>query len=272
MSARGRTVALAVAQLAVLVIVLLPILWLYVAALRTNGDIRSGRLLPGGLTLANFGHLFSATGFPRAFVNSTLVALSVAMVTTLTAAMAAYSLARFSFRGRGAVGILLLGAQMVPTLVVLVPLIVVLREAHLANTLQGLALAHLTLGIPVATWLLRSYIEDLPRELEEAALVDGCSRWGALRHVVIPLLRPGIAAVAVFAFILSWGEYLIALALLTGEDTKTLPLAMQGLFELHDIDLGALMAFGVAISLPVALLFAAVQRHLVSGLTAGGIR
>jgi ABC-type glycerol-3-phosphate transport system permease component len=263
---------LAGAQLAVLAVVLLPIAWLYLAALRTNADIRTGSLLPHGLTLDNFSRLLTSDSFTRPFLNSLIAASAVSIVTTLISAMAAYAMVRYRFRGRGLVGGVVLGALMVPWVVALVPLIVMLREVHLADTLQGLVLAHLILGIPVGTWLMSSYIEDLPRELEEAAMVDGCTRWGALWRIVLPLIRPAIAAVGAFSFIISWGEYLIALALLTSDETRTLPLAMQGLFELHDVDLGVLMAFGVVISLPVAVMFIAVQRHLVSGLTAGGVK
>jgi ABC-type glycerol-3-phosphate transport system permease component len=269
---RRTTWSLAAAQLAMLAVVQLPILWLYLASLRTNADIRTGRLVPEGLTLDNFSRLLSSESFTRPFFNSFIAASAVSIVTVLISAMAGYGLARFRFRGRGLVGAVVLGALMVPWIVTLVPLIVILREVQMADTLQGLVVAHLILGIPVATWLLRSYIEDVPPALEEAALVDGCTRWGALWRITFPLIRPAIAAVGAFTFILSWGEYLIALSLLTSEETRTLPLAMQGLFELHDVDLGALMAFGVMISLPVALMFIAVQRHLVSGLTAGGVK
>jgi ABC-type glycerol-3-phosphate transport system permease component len=269
---RRRTWFLAVAQLATLAIVLLPVLWLYLASLRTNADIRTGSLLPEALTLENFSRLLRSDSFARPFLNSLIVAFAVAMLTVVVSTMAAYGLARFRFRGRGLVGGIVLGALMVPWVVALVPLIVMLREVHLADTLQGLVVAHLILGIPVATWLLRSYIDDVPAELEEAALVDGCTRWGALWRIVVPLIRPAIAAVGAFSFILSWGEYLIALSLLTSDQTRTLPLAMQGLFELHDVDLGVLMAFGVVISLPVAVMFIGVQRQLVSGLTAGGVK
>jgi ABC-type glycerol-3-phosphate transport system permease component len=131
---------------------------------------------------------------------------------------------------------------------------------------------HLILALPIAFWLLRNFIDDLPREIEEAAAMDGCGQIGVLRHVVVPLLRPAIVAVGSFAFILSWGEYMVALSLLTSDEVKTLPLAMQTLFQLLGVDLGLIAAAGVLVSLPVAVLFLLVQRQLIAGLASGGVK
>lgn len=262
----------AAAQVAAAVVLLAPVIWMYLASFRPDLDIRSGALVPERLTLANFDHLLHRSGVGTAFVNSTLVALVVSVASTAASTCAAYALTRFTFRGRAGSLALILIAQLVPGLVVLVPLVVALRQFHLANSLVGLAIAHLTLGIPVAVLLLRNYLADIPVSLEDAARIDGCSRAGALWRVVLPLLRPAIFAVTAFSFILSWGEYLLALSLITSEESKTLPLAMQGLFQLHTVDLGEVMAFGVLISLPVAVLFMAIQRNFVSNLGMGGVK
>jgi ABC-type glycerol-3-phosphate transport system permease component len=262
----------AAAQILVALVFLAPVIWMYVASFRTDLDIRGGSLVPHTFTLVNFRHLFARHDVLTAFGNSAFVAAIVSVASTLASVTAAYALSRFRFRGQGlSLGLILL-AQLVPALVVLVPLVVGLRQLHLADSLIGLAVAHLTLGIPVAVMLLRNYLAEIPPSLEEAAWIDGCSRLGALFRVVLPLLRPAIFAVAAFSFILSWGEYLLALSLITSDRAKTLPLAMQGLFELHTVDLGEVMAFGVLISLPVAVLFMAIQRNFVSNLALGGVK
>jgi ABC-type glycerol-3-phosphate transport system permease component len=269
---RTTQVWIAVAQIAAAVVFLAPIIWMYVASLRPNLDIRSGRLIPERLSLDNFATLFSLDVVPTAFVNSFLVAGVSSIVVTTVATLASYALSRFRFRGRALSGGLLLAGQLVPGLVVLVPIVVAFRQLGLSDGLIGLTIAHLTLGIPIAVILLQNYFADIPVSLEEAAIVDGCTRVGALWRVVLPLLRPALAAVTAFAFILSWGEYVLALSLITSDANKTLPLAMQSLFQLYGVDLGVVMAFGVVISLPVAVLFMLIQRSFVSNLGTGGVK
>jgi ABC-type glycerol-3-phosphate transport system permease component len=269
---RRRTLLVSIAQIAAAAIFLAPIIWMYVASLRTNIDIRSGSLLPGSLSLDNFVNLFSLGVVPQAFLNSFLVAAVSSVIVTIVSTLAAYALSRFRFRGKGLSGGLLLAGQLVPGLVVLVPVVVAFRQLGLSDTLTGLTVAHLTLGIPIAVLLLRNYFADIPVALEEAAVVDGCTRFGALRRIVLPLLRPALAAVTAFSFILSWGEYVLALSLITTDGQKTLPLAMQSLFQRYGVDLGVVMAFGVVISLPVAVLFMLIQKSFVSNLGTGGVK
>ncbi len=267
-----RTGLIAGSQIVVAIVFLAPIIWMYVASLRPNLDIRSGNLLPASLSFDNYVHLFQLDIVPRAFLNSAIVAAISSVVVTVVSTLAAYALSRFAFRGRGFSGGLLLAGQLVPGLVVLVPLVVAFRQLGLGDSLVGVTIAHLTLGIPIAVLLLRNYLADIPVALEEAAIVDGCSRVGALFRIVLPLLRPALAAVTAFSFILSWGEYVVALSLITTDSNKTLPLAMQSLFQLFGVDLGMVMAFGVVISLPVAILFMAIQRSFVSNLGTGGVK
>ena len=259
-------------QLVVAGILLAPILWLYVASVRPSLDTQTGGLIPTALTLDNFANLLGQRVMLSALRNSFVVALFSAVVTTSMALTAAYSVSRFAYRGRRVVGATVLVSQVVPTIVLIVPIVVLMRFLGLANSLQGVALVHLILALPIAFWLLRNFIDDLPREIEEAAAIDGCGQVGVLRHVVVPLLRPAIVAVGSFAFILSWGEYMVALSLLTSDEVKTLPLAMQTLFQLHGVDLGLIAAAGVLVSLPVAVLFLLVQRQLIAGLASGGVK
>lgn len=263
---------LSLAQILSTAVFVVPIIWMYMAALRPNTDIRTGSWVPAEITLENFVRLFDLGIVPQAMFNSTIVAAISALVVSTVATLASYALSRFRFRGRSLSSGFLLAGQLVPGLVVLVPLVVAFRQFGLSDTLVALTIAHLTLGIPIAVLLLRNYLDDIPVALEEAAIVDGCTRFGALMRIILPILRPAIAAVTAFSFILSWGEYIIALSLITSQDKKTLPLAMQSLFQLHGVDIGVVMAFGVTISLPVAILFMLIQKSFVSNLGLGGVK
>ena len=261
----------ALAQVVVVVVLLLPMIWLYVGAFRTPLDLDNGSVLPHSFTLQNFRAVF-AQGFVTALRNSLVVSFTVSIVTTMIAAMAAYGLARFSFRGRGAISGAILAGQAIPGLVILVPLIVALEKLHLTNSLVGLAIVYLPLGLPVSVYMLRSALLAFPSEIEDAALCDGANRLGVVRHMVLPLLRPSVIAVAAFTFTLCWGEYLFALSILSSNSLKTLPLALQDLFALLTLPLGNILAGGVVVSFPVVVIFLLVQRHLVSGLLAGATK
>jgi len=267
-----QTIFVAGAQTVAALVFLAPIVWMYVASLRPDLDIRSGNPVPTRVSLDNFVHLFELDIVPQAFLNSAITAAISSVIVTIVSTLSAYALSRFRFRGRGFTHGFLLAGQLVPGLVVLVPIIVAFRQLGLADSLVGLTIAHLTLGLPIAVLLLRNYLAEIPVALEEAAIVDGCSRIGALFRIVLPLLRPALVAVTAFSFILSWGEYVVALSLITTDDKKTLPLSMQYLFQLYGVDLGVVMAFGVVISLPVAVLFMFIQRSFVSNLGTGGIK
>jgi len=257
--------------MAVLVL-LFPILWIAIASFKPNTEIMSGHLIPRALTLEHYRSILARPNFLLATRNSLIVGLGSAAIATALALPAAYSLARFRYRGRELLGLVILGTQMLPGVSILVPLVVAMRKLSLANSLFGLTITHLTLGLPIAVWLLRGYIEDIPAALEEAALIDGCSRLGAIRWVLLPIIMPAVVAVGTFAFVLSWGEYLLALSLISSTNRKTLPLAMQTLFDPYSFSWGEVMAGGVLIAAPAVLLFLLFRRYLVGGLSAGGVK
>ena len=261
----------AAAQVVVVVVLLLPMIWLYVGSFRTPLDLANGSVVPHSFTVDNFRAVF-AQGFLTALRNSLVVSLSVSLVTTMIAAMAAYGLARFSFRGRGAISAAILAGQAIPGLVILVPLIVAMEKLHLTNSLFGLGIVYLPLGLPVSVYMLRSALLAFPSEIEDAALCDGANRLGVVRHMVLPLLRPSVIAVGAFTFTLCWGEYLFALSILSSNSLKTLPLGLQDLFAYLTLPLGNILAGGVVVSFPVVVIFLLVQRHLVSGLLAGATK
>jgi len=161
---------------------------------------------------------------------------------------------------------------MLPGIVIVVPLIVILRQLQLTDNLLGLTAAYLLLGLPLAVWMLKGYMDDIPPELDEAATLDGASPVQVLLQVIMPLMAPATVAVGAFAFLLAWGEYLFATSLLTSTEVRTLPLALQAAFGQYTIDWGMLTAGGVIISLPPAVLFLFFQRYLVGGLTTGGVK
>jgi ABC-type glycerol-3-phosphate transport system permease component len=271
---RLRGIGLDILAILVVGVLVFPILWLYLTALKPAGRMFGGPfdILPTEPTLENFGRIWGAVGFQGAFRNSLIVAGASALVVTVAGLGAAYSLSRFRYKLRGLFSGAILAVQMLPGIVIVVPLIVILRRLELTDSLLGLTIAYLLLGLPIAVWMLKGYMDDIPRDLDEAATIDGASSVQILGQVIMPLMAPATVAVGAFAFLLAWGEYLFALSLITSTESKTLPLALQAAFGQYTIDWGLLTAGGVIISLPPAALFLFFQRYLVGGLTTGGVK
>ena len=269
-----RDLGLDALTVAVVGVLIFPIIWLYLTSLKPEGQMFGEPLaiVPREVTLANFARIWSAVGFQEAFRNSLIVAGASAVVVTIAALFAAYSLSRFRYRGRAAFSGAILAVQMLPGIVIVVPLIITLRNLGLTDNLFGLGITYLLLGLPIAVWMLKGYLDDIPRDLDEAATVDGASHLQILWQVLMPLMAPATVAVGAFAFLLAWGEYLFAVSLVTSTERKTLPLALQAAFGQYSIDWGMLTAGGVIISLPPAILFVFFQRYLVGGLTSGGVK
>ncbi len=265
-------VALDALTLLVAVLLLFPILWVAVSSFKPEGDILAAGLIPRALTLEHYRAVLGEAAFVRALGNSLIVGLASALIAIAVALPAAYALARFQFRGREQLGLLVLSTQMLPSVAILVPLVVIMRTLELSNTLTGLVITHLTLGLPIAVWMLRGYFDSIPRDLEEAAWIDGASQTQALLRIVLPLMAPAVVAVATFAFVLSWGEYVLALSLVSSTQSKTLPLALQALFDPYSFSWGQVMAGGVIIAVPAVALFLIFRRYLIGGLVSGGVK
>jgi ABC-type glycerol-3-phosphate transport system permease component len=274
--ARPRLQSLGLDLLAILVVgvFIFPVLWLYLTALKPAGEMFNGPwdIVPKEVTFDNFRRIWGAVGFQTAFRNSLIVAALSSLIVTLAGLGAAYSLSRFRYRLQPVFSGAILAVQMLPGIVIVVPLIVILRQLRLTDSLTGLTIAYLLLGLPIAVWMLKGFMDDIPPELDEAATLDGASPVQILTQVIMPLMAPATVAVGAFAFLLAWGEYLFALSLLTSTEVRTLPLALQAAFGQFTIDWGMLTAGGVIISLPPAVLFLFFQRYLVGGLTAGGVK
>ncbi len=269
-------VALVLATIAALY----PVLWVVSLAL-SHGESSAGRVLPipEHLSLGNFREVVGthdrATGawiFGRQLANSLLVSLSTAAVGVAIATPAAYALARFRFAGRERGVFLLMATQMFPGVATLVPLYLILEKLHLLDSRAGLVLVYATTAVPFCIMQLRSAFESIPVDLEEAAMVDGASRFQAFLRVALPAARPSIAVTSLFAFMGAWNEFILAATLLSREEAFTLPVALQRYVGEHGASWGHFAAGALIVSVPVMALFYVAQRHIVSGLTAGGVK
>jgi ABC-type glycerol-3-phosphate transport system permease component len=231
------------------------------------------RLTPEALTLANYINLFEVLPFAKYFRNSAVVACSTVVFTLLLAIPAAYGFARYRFRGRRLLLMGLLLLYLIPPIVLLVPLLIIFKSLGLINTYRGLILAEASSTIPFAVWLLVGFFAALPRELEEAAMVDGCSPLGALMRVILPLSTPGIVAAGLFIFIVAWNDFLYAFLFASGEGVKTLPVVMRMFVRGESgVFWGTVMASAALTTLPVAAVFLFFQKYLIGGLSAGAVK
>jgi multiple sugar transport system permease protein len=252
--------------------VIAPFCWLVFCSLKPRDQLFDIGTMPRALTLANYAFLFTQTEMGRFFWNSTLVAVAVTGATVCISTLAAYSLTFFRYKGRESISRLILFTYMFPGVVIIVPCYDVMSFLNLTNSLSGVMLVELVLTIPFAVWMLRGFFMEIPRELEEAAIIDGCSKMQALWHVLLPLARPGIIAVAVFAFIFSWNEYLFPLVLINDESAKTIPLGIAGFMGHLYVQWGPLLAAAVVSTIPILILFIILQRFLIKGIMAGAVK
>ena len=258
----------------VIVLLLFPFIWMVSTALKPPEEIftQTPRWVPTNPTFQNFVHILGETPFPRYFVNSVLVAFVTMVLSLVITIFAGYALSRYRFRGKQAFSMWLLISQMFPAMLLIIPIFILLLRLGLYNTYASLIITYGTFAIPFSTWMMKSYFDTVPRDLEEAALVDGCTRMQALARVVLPLAAPGVATVALFVFILAWQEYMYALTLTRTTDMRTLPVGISLFLGEYRVLWGSLMAGSVVVTAPVILLFIYLQRYLVQGLTLGGVK
>ncbi len=264
-----------IASFIVIFYTLFPFYWVLSVSIKPEQQIfaRELSLIPHDFTLENYRGLFEFLRFERYLRNSMVVTLSTTVFTLALAIPAAYAFARFRFRGRRPMITSLLLLYLIPPIVLLVPLLVIFKTLHLMNTFPGLILADSTLTIPLATWLLVGYFASLPRELDEAALMDGCTPMGALIRVVLPLARPGIVAAGLFVFIMTWNEFLFAFMFASRDTVKPLPPVLRSFVRGESgVFWGTIMASATLTTLPVAILFLFFQRYLIGGLSTGAVK
>jgi multiple sugar transport system permease protein len=261
----------------VLLVMLAPVLWLVVSSLQTNGRLATGDFDLLHPTFDAFGEMWRNIDFERYLANSILICAGAAALATALASFAGYALARFRFRGDRAFGVTVIGTQLIPGSLFLLPVFLGFvwlgqnTPIELLDTHFGMILVYTAFFTPLAIWFMRAFFQAIPRELEEAALVDGCTRFGAFVRVVIPNAAPGLVATFVYAFLFAWDELLFATAL-TEHDAETIPIGIRNFIGNYNEEYDQLMAAGVVSTLPVLIAFFATQRWLVKGLTAGAVK
>jgi arabinogalactan oligomer/maltooligosaccharide transport system permease protein len=273
--ARSRlTIAAAHGFLAVCTIAtLLPVL-LVVAKAFTPGHAFALdlRLRPSDLTLVHFREVIGGPFFARQAANSLLVAAATTVVGVVLACTAAYAFSRFRFPGRRGGLLVFLVVQMFPATLLTIPIYVILDRVHLLGRLSGLVLVYSTSAVPFCVWMLKGYFDTIPRDIEEAARIDGASRLAVFVRIVLPLSRPAIAVTALFSFMTAWNEFILAETFMSSEAGYTLPVALHHYVGQRTTEWGHFAAGALLVSLPVMVLFYALQKHLVAGLTAGGVK
>jgi multiple sugar transport system permease protein len=270
-----KAVARAAVVAVLLLIVLLPIYWMVATSLKPNREItQDGTLYPHAPSLANYTHLFSEKQFGNFLLNSLVVtALSVGLALA-AGALGAYAIARFRLRFRLErwVGLALLTLRIVPPVVILIPVYLLMLRLNLLDTWLGLIITYTALNVTFSVWMMESFIREIPVDLEEAAMVDGDSRFTAFRRIVLPLARPGMVATAIFGIIVTFNEFLFALVLTATPRAMTMPRGTATLIGRIDTDWASMSAAGVVGALPIVIFALLVQRHLVRGLTLGAVK
>ncbi|MFJ8692485.1 carbohydrate ABC transporter permease [Streptomyces roseolilacinus] len=258
--------------------VLLPVYVMVSSSLKPLQDVSGAfRWMPSGLTLRPYADIWKTVPLAKYFVNSLVVAGAATVCSVVVAVFAAYAVSRYRFRGKRLFTVSVLSTQMFPGILFLLPLF--LMFVHIGNATGvalfgsrgGLILTYLTFSLPFSVWMLIGYFDSVPRELDEAALVDGCGPLRALFLVVAPAAAPGIVAVAVYAFMTAWGEVLFA-SVMTNDTTRTLAVGLQGYSTQNDVYWNQVMAASLVVSVPVVAGFLLLQRYLVTGLTAGAVK
>jgi multiple sugar transport system permease protein len=256
------------------VVVMFPLYWVLLTSVRTPRQVYSpeSMLLPNNPTLANYVKLFDGTPMPRWIVNSMIVTTVTTVASLLIAIFAAYALARLKFRGAQTMGKSVLFMYLLPSTLLYIPLFVQLNDMNILNTRSALFLTYPTFLLPFITWLLFGYFRSLPEELEDAARIDGCSRFGVLYRIVLPLAAPAIITAAVFGITNAWNEFLYALVFIQSDTLWTLPIGIRS-FQLADTMLwGITMSAAVLTTLPPIIVYMVLSKYVVGGLTGGAVK
>jgi len=243
--------------------------WMVLSSLKSNVQVTAyPPLWVFRPTFQNYVDVFTKNPFFSYMLNSTIIAVAAVGIGLVCGLPAAYSMARHR---QAALGFLVLSVRILPGIAFLVPLFVIYRRLGLINTLGGIVLTHVIVVLPLIIWIMAGFFEDIPRELEEAALIDGCSRVGTFVRIVLPLSRPGIVAATILSFIASWNNFIFVL-ILGGKDTVTLPMAVYSFVSFEDVNWGGLTAAATIITVPILVLSLIVQRYLAGGLTMGAVK
>jgi N,N'-diacetylchitobiose transport system permease protein len=269
-----RRVALNATGLLVFVVMVFPVYWMVATSFKQGNDVLSyePQWFPVEPTLASFRDAISRPYFWDNVKNSLLVVGGVVAAALVLAFLAAVALAKFRFHGRRAFIVIVFAVQMVPLAALIIPLYITLSRVGQVNTLTGVVVTYVAFVLPFCVWTLRGFVAAVPKELEEAAMVDGSTRFGAFVRIMLPLVAPGLVATSIFAFIQAWNEYIIAYVLLSSQEKQTLTIWLANFTTLRGTDWGSLMAGATLTALPVVVFFVLVHRRIAFGLTAGAVK
>jgi multiple sugar transport system permease protein len=273
---RGRSgLGWTVLSAVIVIAYLFPVYWMFATSLKTNAGVYASppQIFPWPPMLGSYYEAVIDNPLTlRSIFNSAVVGMGVMLLTLLLAAPAAYALARLQLRLAPLIMLMLLITQLLPAIVIATPLFVAFSRINLLNSYPALILADTTFALPFAVIVLRPFFLTVPRELEAAAKIDGCNQFDAFWRVILPLVRPGLITVAVFAFLMGWGEFLFAMTLSTNESIQPATAALNKFIGQYGTEWNNLMAVASTIALPIVLVFASLQRYIVSGLTAGSVK
>jgi len=261
--------------LAVFVVMTFPVYWMVSTSFKQGGEILSftPQFIPTNPTLDNFRDAIGRDLFWSSVRNSLIVVLAVVVVSVVLAFLAALALAKFRFHGRSAFVVVVFGVQMVPLAALVIPLYITFSAIHQVDKLSGVVIAYVAVVLPFCVWTLRGFISGIPKELEEAAMVDGSSRVGAFFRILLPLVAPGLVATSVFVFVTSWNEFIFAYVLLNDQSKQTVTVWLADFYGTsRQVDWGGLMAGSILAAVPVLIFFGLVQRKIAFGLTAGAVK
>jgi multiple sugar transport system permease protein len=256
-----------------LIFTIFPLYWMFLTSIRPVTEVTQKIYYPkSNSTLDSYRSLFSQYDFTTYLRNSLVVSLAAAAFVIFVGLLGAYALARYKFKGKSQIMLVFLVTQMIPALIALAPLYLLLSKVGLLNSLIGLTLCYIGGMVPFATIMLRGFLQRIPPELDEAALIDGCNRFTALFRVVFPVALPGIAATFIFAFVQCWNELFLAMVLIDSDGNKTFPVAMRSFIGAYYIEWGGLAAAVMIGIIPTVAIFAAMSKFMISGLTAGIVK
>lgn len=256
-------------------IVLFPVYWMVMTAIMPIADIasRNPPLLPSldKASLDSFYEVLERRPFLLWTWNSLIVGVATAGISLVISVLAGYSLSRFAYATQKVMGGILLTSKLIPTSLLIIPLFIMFSTMNLVDSFPGLILAKIAIGVPLATWLMKNFFDRIPRELDQAAMIDGCSRLSTLWHVILPLIRPGIASTGIYLLLVSWSEFIFARTLISSDDKRVITVGLQSFTDAYSVDWSTLMAAGTLSLIPIAILFVLLEPLLVSGHTRGAM-
>lgn len=254
-------------------IIIFPLLWMVSTALKSSSEVFSisPTLIPQEITFASFSQVLQMDLLKQYMLNSLIVAICSTIISVFLSCLAGYGFAKFRFRGRNVLLFSFLCVQMIPSVVLIAPIFGMMTEFHLLDSYAGLIIAHVTFTLPFCTWIMTAFFKGIHKELEEAAWIDGATRWQAFTKIILPLAMPGIISTAIFSFILSWDEFVFSLTLTRSEEMRTITYGLYSFMSQYGVEWNNLMAASIFAIIPPLLIFMFLQKYFVKGLLAGSI-